>query len=456
MSNRYAKLALSVLLPAVLLAGCSDWLTSPKAKNDPNNPTTAGRDQLLVGVETAQTTLQTGDLARTLSLWVQSMAGTQRQYSLLDNYQFDEDAYSPDWSLVYTGGGLVDIRTIESQALEVGDSIYAGVGYVLEAMTMGTAADLWGDIPYSQAVSDSILTPELDPQQQVYATVQAKLDTAIAFLQCTASTCAGPGGVDLWYGQDDDPDDAAQWAELAHTLKARYYMHTAEVDPSSYALALAQTDSGISSPANDLESYQSNDPNEWNLWYQFMVIQRSGYTGAGQFMVNLLKSRSDPRLEQYFAPNSSGQIAGAPPGGGAVSASDISSTRLAPNFHQPMVTYAENQLIMAEAALHEGETGTALTAYNAERTSQGVPTAGSVTLQDVMTEKYIALFQQVEPWNDYKRTCLPALTPANGAAAIPARLLYPLSTERNANPNIPAPSDQPQRNWNDPNACPAP
>ena len=35
MSNRYAKLTLSVLLPAMLLAGCSDWLTSPKAKNDP-------------------------------------------------------------------------------------------------------------------------------------------------------------------------------------------------------------------------------------------------------------------------------------------------------------------------------------------------------------------------------------------------------------------------------------
>jgi hypothetical protein len=257
--------------------------------------------------------------------------------------------------------------------------------------------------------------------------------------------------VDLWYA-----GDAAKWTELAHTLKARYYMHVAEQDPGAYALALAQTDSGISTPDNDLLSFQSQDPNEWNLWYQFVVIQRSGYTGAGQFMVNLLKSRNDPRLEQYYAPNSQGEIVGAPPGGGPVEASDISATRLAPDFPQPMVTFAENQLIRAEAALHEGNAGTALTAYNAERTSQGVPTAGSVTLQDVMTEKYIALFQQIEPWNDYKRTCLPALDPAGNAAAIPGRLLYPLSTERNANPNIPAPSDQPQRNWNDPNPCPAP
>ena len=451
MSNIYAKLALSVLLPAMLLAGCSDWLTSPKAATDPNNPSTAGRDQLLVGVETGQTVIQTGDLARLLSMWVQSMSGTQRQYSVLDLYQFDEDAFSADWNLAYTGGGLIDIRSLQSQALEVGDTLYAGIGYVLEALAVGTTADVWGDIPYSQAVTDSISAPALDPQQQVYATIQAKLDTAVAFLQCTGSLCLGPGAIDLWYA-----GDAAKWSGLAHTLKARYYMHVAEQDPSAYALALAQTDSGIADPTGDLVSFQSQDPNEWNLWYQFMVIQRSGYTGAGQFMVNLLKSRNDPRLEQYYAPNSAGQIVGAPPGGGAVAASDVSGTRLAPDFRQPMVTFAENQLIRAEAALHEGNAGTALTAYNAERTSQGVPTAGSVTLQDVMTEKYIALFQQIEPWNDYKRTCLPALDPAGNATAIPGRLLYPLSSERNANPNVPPPSDQPQRNWNDPNPCPAP
>jgi hypothetical protein len=76
-----------------------------------------------------------------------------------------------------------------------------------------------------------------------------------------------------------------------------------------------------------------------------------------------------------------------------------------------------------------------------------------VTLADIMTEKYIALFQNIEVWNDWKRTCLPALTPAQGTVGgIPARLLYAQS-ERNTNPNVPLPSDQPARNWNDPNAC---
>jgi hypothetical protein len=78
---------------------------------------------------------------------------------------------------------------------------------------------------------------------------------------------------------------------------------------------------------------------------------------------------------------------------------------------------------------------------------------GSATLNDIMMEKYIALFQNAETWNDWKRTCIPALTPATGTVGgIPARLLY-AQAERNTNTNIPLPSDQPVRNWNDPNAC---
>jgi len=121
----------------------------------------------------------------------------------------------------------------------------------------------------------------------------------------------------------------------------------------------------------------------------------------------------------------------------------------------PLVTYAENQLILAEADLRSGNPGGATAAYNAERTSQGVPTAsGTVTLQQVITEKYIAdFFNGFETWEDWKRTCLPAITPAPGTAGIPGRILYPLSTERNANPNIPAPNAQPALNWDTPTAC---
>jgi len=446
--TRYWKLALCALVPAVLALGCNDWLTGDKLTTNPNNPTTASRDNLLTGVQTGQTVLQTGDLARLFAMWMQQMAGTDRQYVSLGVYSYDEDAFSPDWTAIYTGGGLVDIRALQTQALAAGDTAYAGVGLVLEALTMGTAADIWGDIPYSEAITD-VLQPKLDPQQQVYAMVQTKLDSALIDMTCASPTCVGPGAVDLWYD-----GDLSKWTELAHTLKARFYMHVAERDPANYALALAQTDSGISAPANDLTTFHSDIPQEQNIWYQFMVKQRQGYMSAGAFLVDLMKSQNDPRLTDYFAPVAGSGIIGAPPNTSGNFSQLAPDVRGAPSFRQPLVTFAENQLIQAEAALQTGNQGVADAAFTAERTAFGLTGKSGVTLQDIINEKYIALFQNgIEVWNDYKRTCLPAITPAQ-SGGVPRRLLYPLSAERNANPNIPPPEQQPAANWNDPNPCP--
>ena len=446
--QRHLTLAVSVATCVFMCAACNNWLSGSQLTQNPNAPSTAGRDQLLTAVGAGQTVFQTGDLARVFSTWMQQMAGTDRQFIPISLYQYPEDQFSPDWTEVYDAGGLIDERALEKDALQAGDTAYAGIGMIWEAFTMGTAADIWGDIPYSQAVS-SVLQPALDPQQMVFAEVQSKLDTALAYLRCTSPTCTGPSPtVDLWFG-----DTLQYWAELAHTLKARFYLHTATQDPSAYALALAQADSGLSAPTHDFVSWQSSDPNEWNLWYQFMVIDRSGYISAGAFLVNLLKSTNDPRLAMYFSSNG-GTFLGAPPGGGSGTFSTLSATRLDPAFRQPMVTYAENELIMAEAALQTGQQSIADAAFNAERASQGMPSKSGVTLNDIITEKYIALFQEIEPWNDYKRTCLPAITPAQ-PSGVPGRLLYPESAERNANKNVPPPAQQPARNWDQPNACPS-
>ncbi|HMI58334.1 MAG TPA: SusD/RagB family nutrient-binding outer membrane lipoprotein, partial [Gemmatimonadaceae bacterium] len=96
----------------------------------------------------------------------------------------------------------------------------------------------------------------------------------------------------------------------------------------------------------------------------------------------------------------------------------------------------------------------------------------TATLNSIMTEKYIALFQNVESWSDYKRTCLPARNAFEDATfnnQIPGRLFYGQS-EENTNANTPSSAEQLQhggdvvsgagidgfRNPNDPNPCPAP
>ena len=89
---------------------------------------------------------------------------------------------------------------------------------------------------------------------------------------------------------------------------------------------------------------------------------------------------------------------------------------------------------------------------NAYRASVGLAEksglAGAALLTAIMEEKYVALFQNTEVWNDYRRTCYPNLTPASGNF-IPARLVYGTDVRR-ANPNIPSPSQQRRRNEDDP------
>ncbi|HEX7239327.1 MAG TPA: SusD/RagB family nutrient-binding outer membrane lipoprotein, partial [Longimicrobiaceae bacterium] len=408
--------------------------------------------------------------SRHASMWVQQMAGIGNQYSGRDQYVVSEQDLAAWYNNIYTGGGLIDIREALARTQAANDRTYSGILRVWEGYLMGESASLWGALPYSEAVTDGVATPKLDDQAAVYAAVQTVLDQAIADLASGQGT--GPGNVDLVHR-----GDRQKWIQAANTLKARFYMHWVEAQGFSgthngknvqaeanracggncLQKALAAAQNGVSSAANNMTSFHSTTAGSENLWYQFIYVRRQGQMAAGKYLVDLLKSRNDPRLEQYFIATG-GQVTGAPPAG--ASGSLLSVQRGAPDFRQPMVTYAENQLIIAEVQYRLGAEAPARTALSAARTSQGLSAAagtlsGTALFREIMLEKYIALFQSVEAFNDYKRTCLPEIRPAGTAQAVIGRILYS-DTERAANPNIPTPNNQPSRNDNDPQACPRP
>jgi starch-binding outer membrane protein, SusD/RagB family len=328
---------------------------------------------------------------------------------------------------------------------------------------MGTAASLWGDIPYREAVDDGVSAPSLDPQQQVYEDVQAKLDTALTLLQGAPTTA--------WTYDRVYDGNSTRWRAAVYTMKARFHMHTVErLGNSALVAARAAALNGINEvPATvadamhggpaDFRTYHGGVVTEGNLWAQFLG-NRQDMT-ANQVFVSLLQQRSDPRLAAFFSTATGGGYRGADQFGrnGAGASLVNPAVRRQFAYRQPILTWAENQLILAEVAARLGDQNPA-TFVNAVRRSVGMSDfAGPVTLERVMEEKYIALFQNLEAWNDYKRSCYPLLTPGGAnnqpAAEIPGRVPYPLN-ERNANPNIPEPNEQPSRNWNDPTPCPRP
>jgi starch-binding outer membrane protein, SusD/RagB family len=501
------------LVLALSVAGCSDFLEGPGLEVDPNNPTDLERAApLYVGIQAAGPVQFQGQLARFAAEYIQQAAGVARQQADFDLYggtQADTDTYFGaiygTSDVVTGGGGLLDIHKLQQIGLAGGDSLYVGIGKVYEAMYLGLAADLFGDIPYRTAADSTVLTPSYDPQLQIYADLQAQLDSAInIYLAAIGPSNAGPAGdgSELIYAGRDSDGLRAVYTAVAHSLKARLYMHTAEVDPNAYALALAEVPLGISAPADDFLWFHDPTALARNIWWQFNEA-RAGDLAPGAALIEILKRRIATatedllRLSFYFTPTTSGLFYGYRPGAAVVQTNgtiydgsgdptDGSYSGFGPTFDGltveasgfriPAITYAETQLIGAEAALATGNAAAAQTHLDAARANRvygtqvfgPAPGVLPATLENIIEEKYITLFLNPEVWNDYKRTCLPALAPAPTTTApgsppratpIPGRLPYGQS-EINANPNVPVvnsaglPVTATGQNPNDPNPCP--
>jgi hypothetical protein len=437
---------------------------------DPNAVPQATIDQLFTGIQVNTWFFAEGQLSRLSSLWTQQMTGTDRQFTALDGYLFNEQDTDGEFQALYTGGGLVDLALAIDQAESAGRNAYAGILKIHEAYLFGMGASLWGDIPYSEANDVEITSPALDDQADVYASVQALLSEAISDLTTGGDPIPVPAGTDMSLGGDADA-----WIAVAHTLKARYYMHWAEVNgTSAYTSALSEANQGIMSASGNWEAVHTTTATENNGWYQFLR-DRAGYISSGDYLLPAMREDSDPRLSIYFSAGSGGTYVSPEEAGGGAAASGMNETdgRGAPEAEFPMVSCAENYFIIAEAELQAGSGAAAAIAaaknalgcqedyYGVDLTAQKAAfdgLSGTDLLEEIMMQKYTALFLNIESWNDYKRTCLPEITP-RVSQGVPARLYYGL-TERQTNPNVPEPADQAGghgfragHNDNDPAGC---
>src|SRR5256885_5533889 len=136
---------------------------------------------------------------------------------------------------------------------------------------------------------------------------------------CALPIClgAGPGARDLIFNPGGDQSVAtlqANWTRVAYTLKARYYMHTAEsLGVPAYTAAIAAALNGIGDPTGegDLRSFHTKVTAERNMWSQFQVSSGFGTDlEAGKTLVDYMNARNDPRRAAYFCLNALGGYGG--------------------------------------------------------------------------------------------------------------------------------------------------
>lgn len=447
---------LILLSVVVLVSNCEKNLTGPKLDNNPNMATEVPMESLLSAIEVNSFLLFEDFNAWIVAIWMQQMSGTAMTFENYGRFEIPEDVFETEWRRAYCGAGLVDIKNLRTAAVNDGNRKMDGVAKVLEAFFMGNTASLYGDIPYSEAIVEE--TPQLDKMSDVYNALQTLLDGAIADL------ASGVGYVspdaDHYYSGNAD-----NWIAVAHSLKARFYLEWAEINPANYSLALAEAQQGIASLADNFKAKHSEVNGEENCWYQLEAGSRAGNVSGGKFMVELLKTRNDPRLELYYNKDSEGNYTGSDPGEGNSAAGYLNSETFgSKSWAVEFVTWEEMQFIIAECQYAAADETGALSTLDGVLAGiegkfnitlprySGTGLTGEQVLEAIMMEKYIAMFLNMVVWSDWKRTGYPHFTFTYGDRPIPRRFLYPLE-ERNANPNIPSPTavDIYTHNENDPN-----
>jgi len=418
----------------------------------PNTTTQATAPLLLSEIEVATFMYYTGQLTRTPSVFIQQTAGTDFHMVDIRNYTLLEGDNVNEWEGIYTNC-LMNAQLLVD---DFGDDnpYYAGIAKILKAMALGLLTDLWGDVPYREAlkgltgVSSVELNPHFDSQETIIQDIQSLLSDGITDLSKPALDNIIIPGIDDYIFEGDP----AAWINAAWILKARYANRLSKRNPSGSATDALNFLSNIDPAQPDLMSIHGDESNEENQWSAFQQ-DRGNYMQMGEYFIELLKSIGDPRLPFYALPNLDEEFIGT-----AKNASNTNTSDWGPyagtsgDTDLPLATYFEAKFIEAEANLRLGNTDEASSAYNDAVKASVLKVTGapdpafealfaaedgtSITLEKIMTQKYIAMFTQVEAWSDWRRTNLPVLepNPDGDVAGIPRR--FPTCrSERNYNSN---------------------
>lgn len=406
------------------------------------------------GFETTST-----DIAWYATVYVEHSAGTWAQSNDADerNAQTASTLFNNNWNSLYDVLNICkDIITKTAPGgPEESNQFVRGVAQVLTAYNLAVATDMWGEIPWSEALmGPANLTPKYDKQSAIYPLIQQYLDEGIASL--TAATNISGVGDYAYKG------DKAKWIKAANSLKARYYLRLTNIDNQAASKALGVISKGLASNADNFyfNAYEATATGE-NAWYQFMNDR--SHLSVGKTLYDLMDARTDPRIAKYFtqiggayvpAPNGTAQETQ----GGVYSVSAITSN--GKTTPAPMMTYHELMFIQAEAQFRTGSSswkeslqkaiesnfvfqGLTLAEGTAYYTDVVEPllTAGN-ELKELLTQKYIAFYEHeaIEAYNDYRRvpSFLTLNNPNNATVGFVWRFPYPTSEEASNSANIPA------------------
>lgn len=382
-----------VVLIAGLVWGCDDAFD---INTDPNNPTSAPLGQVLPSAQAAMAQglgQNTGGLNNAALTFAHQVVNFR-----VDQYAVTGTTFSTDWTMVYARS-LQDFQVVINRGTEEEAWHYVGIAQIQKSFVMSIMVDLFGDVPYSEALlGGENFSPNYDGGQAIYTDLFTVLDAAIANLAKTSTV--SPGGDDVIYNGNLDA-----WRSFAKALKLKLYNNarmTSLYDATAVDALIADSDLAT------LQDFQwnfgtGNAPENRSLAFQTNWAAASREMAISPFFYQRMQTLADPRMNYYwynqiasggtaqnptdfeddtadglfvsfrfgaigptssFDQRQSQSIMGLYPAGGAYNAGGGSAgtadatdaTGIAP---ERFFTNYALQFIMAELALEEGATGNA-------------------------------------------------------------------------------------------------
>ncbi len=422
--NIYSRYVLIALMIATLSISCEDYFNTDNS--DPNAPFDVPISAALPAIQLTIVDSYGGLWSNFGNMFIQQVEGVERQWESFNRYDIQPVRFNQSWTQMYENV-FVELRVVTQKAEDDGLNHYLGVAKTLEAFALMMTTDVWGDVPYTEAgLGDANTSPVYDSQSGViYPAIRTLLTDALALFDAPPGTIT-PGSDDVLYGGDID-----MWKLAVHGILARYYLHLGD---NANALAEAKLSIGDRSQnfgykypgaGNDAPWAGFNDTRQGD--FEFHPTMRG-------IMTVLNDTTRLSVLDVVF---------------------DQAHPYLTPDQQVDLLTYREMQFVIAETSTDPAEKYTAYqngirasfeelgfsdAEYNTYFAQPGIdPGQAALTLNDIMTQKYIGMFVQPEAFSDWRRTGIPALTavPEATSTVIARRWFYP-ENEYLFNENAPA------------------
>jgi hypothetical protein len=468
------KYILSFIFGATILSGCTKGFD--KANTDPTTaadvPASALLTKGLLDVSGYDYATWRANFIYT-TLFVQQFASTGWPQG--DKYFYDEGYSSAQWADYYpnTIKGLSNL--VAKTTGSATDVNYNAAGRMLKAFAFMRLTDLYGDVPYfdaSKGYTDNVLLPKYDEQQAIYADMLKELETAGAAFDAGQPLL---GDITAYSG------NVTLWKKATYSLMLRLAMRLSKVDATSAAAWVAKAQAGglIASTEEAFRvqhlNGQYDNPNSHILGYYPNArqdLKANNFKFSKKFY-DQLATTLDPRLGILFVVGDGTAEDGTPglqkglpngtdpaslPGGALGTYSKLRGTFLEANDPNILISYAQTQLLLAEAAERGWASGTPATYFHTGVLSainqwKLLDASGSVSFNDaanatwanalpyagtleqklnaINTQYWVAsLLDGHESFANWRRSGYPVLTPVNyvgnyTGGVIPRRLQYP-------------------------------